>query len=221
MNPLLDNFRQEHKNLKSFKELIKLESKALKQFLSETIQLSIKYNSSLFDGFHYFLSKFQSDLQNQYILLKQLEKYFQKIKQDAQTCFKNLLEFDNKEFDEIDIDTNNDMPKQQNYSMILIDDVIKKKKCLRKKTSQMIEIFTGKHNFTLFNYQKSNNQENTLFSEEMNMGTNSEATILSNIIESIILDENESILDGGSSFEKQLLKDGQFHQILCEPKKQF
>ncbi|CAD8157742.1 unnamed protein product [Paramecium octaurelia] len=223
MNPLLDNFSQEYKNLKSFKQLIKLESKALKQFLSETIQLSIKYNSSLFDGIHYSLSKFQSDLQNQYILMKQLEKQFQKIKQDAQTCFKNLLTYENQEFDQIDIDNNNDIPKKQNYSLILIDDIIKKEKCLRKRTSQMIQIFTGKHNFELFNYQKSNNQENTLFSEEMNIcvGTNSEDTILSNIIESIVLDENESILVGCSSFEKQLLNDGQFHKIQCEPKKQF
>ncbi|CAD8173463.1 unnamed protein product [Paramecium pentaurelia] len=229
MIPLLDNFSKEKKNLKLFKQLIKLESKALKQFLNETILLSKQYNSSLFDGIHYSLSKFQSDLQNQYILLKQLGKQFYKLKQDAQTCFKNKLLFRNKEFDETDIDTYNETKKQQDYSKIQIDDIIRKEKCLIKKTNQIIKIFTEKHNLTLFNLQKSNDQEFTVFSDQKNvcMKYNSRAKILSSqTIESITidsLDENESILVSDSNFEKQLLKERQLDQFLNDQqkKKQF
>ncbi|CAD8075869.1 unnamed protein product [Paramecium primaurelia] len=234
MNPLLDNFSKEKKNLKLFKQLIKLESKALKQFLNETILLSKQYNSSLFDGIHYSLSKFQSDLQNQYIQLKQLGKQFYKLKQDiissyiqkkAQTCFKNKLSFENKEFDETDIDNQNETKKQQDYSIIQIDDIIRKEKCLIKKTNQIIQIFTEKHNLTLYNMQKLNNQEFTGFSDQKNvyMKSNSKATILSSqTIESITidsLDENESILVIDFSFEKQLQKERQLDQFLNDQQK--
>ncbi|CAD8121402.1 unnamed protein product [Paramecium sonneborni] len=230
MNSLLDNLSKQHKNLKLFKQIIKRESKALRQFLNETIQIQRQFNFLLFDGIHYHLSKLQSDLQNQYVLLKQLGKQFQEVKQDAQICFKNKLNFNNRESDQTNVETDIETKKRQDYQAILTNDMIKKEKQMIKKTNQIIQIFEQKHDFVINSCATQSNSDCVLNSQKMRyyMKPKAQAVIISNqTVESITIssqvDERESFQEYDSSFEKQLQKERQLHQFLNNQltKKQF
>ncbi|CAD8125784.1 unnamed protein product [Paramecium sonneborni] len=162
---LLENLSQQHKDYKLFKQLIKRQSKALEQFNNELIQISRQFNSELFNGIHYHLSQFQSDLQNQYALLKELGKHFYEIKQEAQYYSKNYTKFESKlnstsNNDENSLkikqalqETTNFWAQKQEYSVIRINDMSSKGEDLIKRTNNLIFKFSEKHLFFIDNYK--------------------------------------------------------------------
>ncbi|CAD8213571.1 unnamed protein product [Paramecium octaurelia] len=211
---LIEKLTQQHKDYKLFKQLIKRQSKALESYNNEMIQISRQFNSDLFNGIHYHMSHFQSDLQNQYALLKELGKHFYEIKQEAQYYSKNYTKFESKlnstsnAFDENSLklkqtlqETTNFWAQKQEYSVIRINDMSNKGEEIIKKTNSLIYKFSEKHLFFIDNYKtcsgrKSRNSSCNRTSSSMQSALKSKET--TNIYQDKSIDQTNCFQVGQS-----------------------